>query len=646
MEEGERHAHGAHFTSQADIVKIVNPVIVNPWRERIAQAGTIQELQKLLLELANFKVLDPACGSGNFLYVAYRELRRIENEIQSMISERRRGGLAGQTSISGITGNHFLGLDSNPFAVEMAKVTMMLAKKLSTDELDDHEEVLPLENLDGAIRAADALFTDWPQADVVIGNPPFLGRRRMIRDLGPDYCARLAERFPTVSGVSDFVTYWFPLAHAHLPAGGRAGLVATNTIRQNHSRRSSLDHIVDNGGQIFEAVSSQPWSGDAVVHVSLVNWLKGAEPGKKILWLNDGQLRLEMDHIPTSLSPGIDVTKAAILPVNKEPQVCFQGQTPGVTKGDGFVLDRATRRRIVVDPRNRDVVHPYLGGREMLHDTSVDRWVIDIPETDSLEAEARYPTLMSYLRKNVLPKRQEKAADESSRNTPLLARNPKARVNMHHSRFLENWWRLNYRRGDMLAAISSLDRYIATSRVASINRRTVVCFVDASIRPGDSMTVFSLDDDYSFGVLSSCFHDVWTRARCSSMKSDPRYTSTTVWDTFPWPQNPSREVIAGIVNNSSEILKEREKYLDRGVSLERQYESLNNPGNNRLKTLHESLDRLVAQAYGFSLDEDPLAQLYALNQDLAASAADMRGPGSHALGGVRISDSRVLPPIA
>jgi N-6 DNA Methylase len=204
MAAGERHAQGAHFTSQADITKVVIPTIVTPWRQRLQAAGSIAELERALGDMYAFRVLDPACGSGNFLYVAYREMRRLEHEALTMIAERRRSAdIAAQTAFAYVTPDHFYGIDINPFAVEVAKVTMMLGKKLAADELGESQQVLPLDNLDQTIIAADALFTEWPKADVVIGNPPYLGRRKMVEELGSAYTQRLAAAYPAVGGVSD-----------------------------------------------------------------------------------------------------------------------------------------------------------------------------------------------------------------------------------------------------------------------------------------------------------------------------------------------------------------------------------------------------------------------------------------------------------
>ena len=181
MDKEERHAFGAHFTSEFDIRKVVGPTIVRPWRERIDAAGkNVGELRKALVDLRKFRVLDPACGSGNFLFIAYREMKRLERDILLRLREvSKREPLESAISL-----HQFFGIDIIPFAVELAKVTLMLAKELElieaqklaeTDQLLIEEKPLPLDNLDKNIICADALFTDWPKADAIIGNPPYLG---------------------------------------------------------------------------------------------------------------------------------------------------------------------------------------------------------------------------------------------------------------------------------------------------------------------------------------------------------------------------------------------------------------------------------------------------------------------------------------
>jgi hypothetical protein len=193
----------------------------------------------------------------------------------------------------------------------------------------------------------------------------------------------------------------------------------------------------------------------------------------------------------------------------------------------------------------------------------------------------------------------------------------------------------------MVEAVEKLDRYIATSRVASEKRSTVFAFVNSAVRPGDSLTIFALDDDYSFGVLSSSIHRAWFEARCSTFETRLRYTSNTVFDSYPWPQAPSATEVATIAEVVGGLLTLRSKYLDQGASLATVYNTLRQPGRSELRDLHTELDKAVGAAYGFSSDDDVLAQLLALNQDVAADPSVARGPGATGLTGARTSTYRL-----
>ena len=273
IDKKERHAHGIHYTSEADIMKIVRPTISRYWEERIDQANTIGQLEALQLELQAYRVLDPACGSGNFLYIAYQELKQIEQDLLDKIAERRRSPRE-QMQMGFVTPLQFYGIDNNPFAVELARVTLMIARKVAVDRLGLTEATLPLDTLDNNIRCQDALFTEWPKANAIIGNPPFLGGSWIRTSLGDDYAEKVFDRFSDIRAQIDFCSYWFRLAHQNLDSTGRAGLVGTNSVSQGKSKSVTLDFILQEGGFIHEAISSQPWSGEANVHVSIVNWSK------------------------------------------------------------------------------------------------------------------------------------------------------------------------------------------------------------------------------------------------------------------------------------------------------------------------------------------------------------------------------------
>jgi len=253
MDADERHAFGAHFTSEFDIRKVVGPTIVRPWREKMDAAWSkVGQIKEVLRDLRLFRVLDPACGSGNFLHVAYRELKRLEREILLRLSEISKG----EPLESAVSIHQFYGIDIQPFAVELAKVTLMLAKEqevkeaaklMDSDGLLVLEKPLPLDNLDKNILCADALFTEWPQAEAIVGNPPYLGSKLLKPTYGDEYVKRVRKAYPQIPGMADFCVYWFRKAHDHLAPDGRAGLVGTQNIRSNASRIGSLDYNTATG---------------------------------------------------------------------------------------------------------------------------------------------------------------------------------------------------------------------------------------------------------------------------------------------------------------------------------------------------------------------------------------------------------------
>ena len=303
-------ALGAHYTAEADILKVVLPTIVEPWRERIAACRTLADVQTAQAELMRYVVLDPACGSGNFLYVAYRELRQIEGELRRRETDMRRSaGLREQQSLPVFFPlSNMKGIELDPFAVQLARVTMWMGHKLAVEELDVDENVLPLVDLSG-IRRGDALRLEWPRADAIIGNPPYHGSQRLRRELGDDYVEWLKSEFGV--GVKDYAVYWFRKAHERLETEGRAGLVATNSISQNRNRGSSLQWILENDGVITSAVSKQPWPGEAIVNVSIVNWLRGRS--RQIVRL-DGE---EVGSISASLTASKPEAEVAQLSANR-----------------------------------------------------------------------------------------------------------------------------------------------------------------------------------------------------------------------------------------------------------------------------------------------------------------------------------------
>jgi hypothetical protein len=642
--KSERHAYGAYFTSEADIQKVVLPTIVRPWRARIDEAETLEELGQVEQDMLDYRVLDPACGSGNFLYVAYRELRRLERDLnEKRLLRSREGGRREAMRLAFVSSQQFYGIDLRPFAVEVAKVTLLVGGKLADDELGDERTYLPLDDLDANFQTANAVTAVWPAFDVCISNPPYLGAKNILKEKDAAEVASLRRAYPDIAGTSDYVSYWFRKAHDLLPEGGRAGLVGTANIRSGDTRKNTLDYIVDHDGVIVEAISSQPWSGDASVEVSIVNWIKGPYGGPKTLWLKRGTTKMAVTNITGSLSTETDLRAAQKLGVNRRPQVVFQGQTPQNKK---FVLTPKQAQEMVErDPKSQSVLHPYLIGKDLTRTGLPSRFIIDIDASDAMAAAAIAPAAYNHVRLHVLPKRQEQVSIEAERNQMLREADPTTQLQWERRDFMVKWWELWRRRSDMLEAIENLQRYIVLSRVAVWTRPSIYAFVAPDIRPGDALTVFALEDDYSFGILHSSYHRAYFEERCSKMRVDRRYTSRTVFDTYPWPQAPSEEAVGMVVDVVERLIRLRDDRLADGINLEAQYKSLRDPGRNPLRALQEELDEAVGVAYGFSKNEEVLAQLLALNQSIGEQErhglARPRGPGNEGLTGTKRTKSRI-----
>ncbi|HEY8668893.1 MAG TPA: DNA methyltransferase, partial [Tepidisphaeraceae bacterium] len=500
MEAEERHAYGAHYTSPVDIMKIVKPTIADPWADAIEGAKSSKRLGELLERLTTLRVLDPACGSGNFLYLAYREMKRLEGRIRERLTAEFPEY---HPRLIHVNARQFYGMDINSFAIELAKVALMIGRKLAVDELKiGDENPLPLDNLDANFHAVDALLTtqsavgtgqsavgaagkgkpyanviqtSWPAADVIIGNPPFLGAKRLKPERGVDYVNALRKLYPEVPGMADYCVYWFRRAHDHLPQStaadplaGRAGLVGTQNIRNNQSRVGGLDYIAATG-TILEAVDNQPWSGEANVHVSIVNWMKTTNesllPKQRRLWTivdktttrsakrgfpktNRAAEPIEqlVREIPASLSLGVDYSARVPLECNRDPQRTFQGKVLGY---EGFLLSREERDRLYRD--SADVIYPIVTGRELLDEFRIKRWVIDFRNMPLIEAQKRR-SAFEHCRACVLPDVEQKVREAEGVGSDMLE------ARREH---LQRWWQFWNRRDELNAFLDKHARYIA-----------------------------------------------------------------------------------------------------------------------------------------------------------------------------------------
>ncbi len=612
MDDAERHASGAHYTAHDDIMRVVGPTIVEPWRKRIQAAGSLKELTELRKELFAYRVLDPACGSGNFLYVAFRELYRLDTELLSRMREFP--STAGKLSWNGgISAANFYGIDINPFAVELAKVTLNIAKKIAFEERKaqafalagqvemDVDPSLPLDNLDQNIVCADALFTDWPAADAIVGNPPFLGGQKIRKELGADYLDELQSRM-SFDGIVDMACYWFRRAHDRLPEGGRSGLVATSGIRVGKAKTAALDYIVDNGGTIVNAVSSQEWPGIAAVNVSMVNWIKGPAEGPFVL-IVDGRT-FPVARIPTHLQLFADLGSAAELDVNNH----------GASMGPifGHSAFRSGDDTFSATAFSGTYIRPVATANNLLRGDppGVCIWLADC-ETE-VEAEAAGGSAFSYLKQHV--RAEVKVRAETGTND--------------FKHWLRTWWRAQKPRLEFFREeLKDKRRYIVG---AANSARPIFVFLSAAFVPTNTLYLFAFDDDYSHGLIQSSHHWRWAIGKGTRTREDISY-GTAVWRTFPWPQDPSDAQVVAVAAAARELRRVRNELMEQnGWSLRQLHQAANVEGPHPLKDAQFGVDAAVSAAYGVPDGQDTVEFLLELNNLVAEDEEQgrkVRGPG-------------------
>jgi hypothetical protein len=559
LDPDKRSQLGAHYTDPATILRIIEPVVRRPllqaWAQTAQEIGELlgkskrkkrgaysaggrhykasagdaayqkaeQVFQQWLEELKNYRVLDPACGSGNFLFLGLKVLKDIEHQ-----SHLEAAALGLDREADLVTGPHnMLGIELNEYAAELARVTVWIGelqwRLLHGYEFKLNPVLEPLEHIEcrdallvfpplplgegrgeGSPMAQEAA---WPKASVVIGNPPFLGDKKMRAELGDAYTEALRKVFAgRVPGGADFVTYWFEKArHAIETNGlGAAGLVSTNSIRQAASRKV-LDRVCTTS-RIFEAWSDEPWVNEgAAVRVSLVcqGWGEGCFlNGQKV-----GRINADL----TDGSQGLDVTQAKPLPENKNASF-FGLSLAGAFTVSGQLARQWLRKGGNPNGRpNSDVLRPLWNGADVTG-RAADRWVIDFALMDEPEAQL-YELPFEHLVRVVKPVR--------------VMNNRDARARL--------WWRHGEARPAMRQALDGRARFIVTSETS---KHRYFVWSPASVAPEHKLVVIPRCDDLTFGILSSRIHVLWAVWAGSRLGvgNDPVYTTSRCVDPFPFPE--------------------------------------------------------------------------------------------------------------
>ena len=655
LDPGKRAQLGAHYTDRDKIMLLVEPVVIRPllveWvaekteiaaeldRAEAAKSSAARtkrrneagrRLRAFLERLRRFTVLDPACGSGNFLYLALQALKDLEHRVQLEAE-----ALGFQRAFPEVGPANVKGIELNPYAAELARVSVWIGEiqwMRRNGFAEARNPILkPLDTIEcrDAILTADNAEPEWPAADVVIGNPPFLGGKLLITHLGEDYVSRMFATYAgRVPAEADLVCYWFEKAGRQIASSKatRAGLVATNSIRGGANRRA-LQAATDSR-RIFEAWSDEPWVIDgAAVRVSLVCFSRVGDEfvsGARL----DGR---PVDEIFTDLTArrggaGVDLTGVRRLPENAG--VAFMGDT----KGGPFDVGGDQARewlRLPANPNGRtnaDVLKPLVNGMDLTR-RPAGRWIVDFGWRMSAGDAALYEEPFRWVKERVYPMRQQNRREA----------------------YREYWWRHVEPRPGMWGAFGGLSRYIATARLA---KHRLFDWYDVRICPDSQLIVIARADDTTFGILHSRFHELWSLRLGSSLEDRPRYTPSTTFETFPFPVGLTPNVPAAdyegeprataIAEASSRLVELRDRWLnpsewvdwvdepapgypprpvphDEEAAKALKKRTLTNLYNARPQWLvdaHAALDAAVAAAYGWPVDitdDDALRELLNLN---------------------------------
>ncbi len=671
----ERKRLGAHYTPRAHVERLVNATVIEPltqdWlaaqaaAERALRSGSksnaVREVGDFLKALSSVRVLDPACGTGNFLYVSLRLMKQLEGEVLKQLQDIDGDDALKKYAGVSVKPDQFLGMEVNRRAIEIAELVLWIgylqwhlrtrperpAEPVlgNSDHIVNRNALLawegypaaPTRTVKGKAKSpyfsAGVKMPDWPAADFIVGNPPFIGGKDIRERLGSDYAEALWKTYSHVNPSADYVMYWWDRAADILTRKGtrlrRFGFVTTNSITQVFQRRLVEQRIkAAQPISIMLAVPDHPWTkaskDSAAVRIAMTVAEAGVHEG--VLREVVREDRIETDEpliifseqkgsINADLTIGADLTRAKALLASDG--LC----SPGVKlHGDGFIVTRDEAARLGLGRRANlsKYIREYRNGRDLTA-RSRDILVIDLFGLNARDVRSQYPEVYQHLLETVKPHR-----DANNRAS-----------------YRDNWWLFGEPRRDLRPALSKLHRYIATVETA---KHRVFQFLDTSILPDNMLIAIASDDAYHLGVLSSRVHSVWALRAGGwlGIGNDPRYSKSRCFDPFPFP-NTSAAIKRRISKLAEELDAMRKFVLSDNpeltlTSLYNVVEEIKNgsPLSEKsvhtkergqvliLKHLHEQIDELTFEAYGWPshiTENEILINLSVLNGQRASEEA-------------------------
>ncbi len=673
LDPRERHKLGAHYTPRAYVERLVMPTLIDPLRNewQTVQVAAETWLQKgkpdkALGELTDFhhrlcqtRVLDPACGSANFLYVSLEHMKRLEGEVLNLIRDLSSGQASLDTEGLTVDPHQFLGMEINPRAAAIAEIVLWIGYlqwhfrihgRLDLPEpilkdfhnvecrdalidydarepvIDEHgqpvtiwdgisympsptnDKLIPDESGRTTLyRYINPTKAEWPEADYIVGNPPFIGASTMRRALGDGYVDAVRKVYKgAVPESADFVMHWWHIAAEKVRHGEvkRFGFITTNSLRQTFNRRVLEPHLNDSKKplSLAFAVPDHPWvdgNDGAAVRIAMTVGVPGDEPGvlRQVTQEshNDDDSRAvdlsaRKGKLFADLSIGANVAGAQPLKANGGIS------SPGVKlHGSGFIVTReqAEQLGLGTTPGLENLIRDYRNGRDLTQRPR-NVMVIDLFGLEAAEVRDQFPAVYQWVAERVKPER-----DQNKRAT-----------------YRDNWWLFGEPRRDWRGMVEGLPRYIAT--VETMKHR-VFQFLDANILPDNKLINIALDSTTHLGVLGSRLHVCWSFATGSRLGvgNDPVYVKTRCFETFPFPDLTDEQArTVGVLAERIDTHRKRQQEahpdltltgmynvlekLRAGETLEKKDRTINDQGLvSVLRELHDDLDRAVFTAYGW-----------------------------------------------